>query len=213
MTTSLKNNFAANTNSDTPDKEDDAKRYMCKNTYDEEMNGYGTTKYGDCVCKNCKFFKQTNFKKLFFCGILVPVVWLFPIIAYMWKYIIVDVEDKIDIELPTSFELAQYDRKRLVKLRVKEKDVNFINKSDYQPVATDGANQMHGSGNECLKTAHQGCVEEIFHRVYASHDDLKRSVEIWAFRCLTAFFTYLVIVLMVVLCAVVSSGEGRYFYI
>ena len=80
-------------------------------TYEEEFTSYHFNKYQSCVCGICNFYAKKNIKHTFVYGFMMPLLWLYIIVIYIYQYYILSHNyPKMSVEFgkPTQYELDQY---------------------------------------------------------------------------------------------------------
>lgn len=190
-------------------------QYAPEVTYNDESNSYYFSDYDQCDCGNCNYFKfRKNFKKIFFYGLVFPLIWLYPITIYCWKYYIQNKNEDIKIssnfDRPNAFEVKEYNKNNVMSFNLSSKDFNFVN----------GINESYNSNilvkdeiNSTQKVyGEEYLVKKICEDAFDSHAKLKHYVATWAFRSLCAFCTYTVLISMIVLCANSSSNKNNNFF-
>ncbi|OBA28714.1 hypothetical protein HANVADRAFT_51184 [Hanseniaspora valbyensis NRRL Y-1626] len=196
-------------------KELDNIQYAPEVTYNDESNSYYFNDYDQCDCENCKYFKfRQNFEKLFFYGLLFPLIWLYSITIYCWKYYIQNKNEDIKISLnfdkPNAFEVREYNKNNVMNFNLSSKDFNFVN--NFNESYDSNLLLKHEINNSQKIYGEEYLVKKICEDAFYSHEKLKQYVATWAFRSLCAFCTYTVLIVMVVLCATSSTNKTSNFF-
>lgn len=183
-------------------------QYTSEVTYTEESTSYSLNKHYHCGCKNCTFFKSKNFKRELFYGIIMPLLLLVPGAVYIWKYEVKSDKYKIkfvpEIELPTAFELKEYRRNTLSSFKPQLSDIEEINgASDDKFLAV--------TSNHTEQEQAFYCMKEACHNVCNFHEVIKNDARLWAGRGLIAFFVYITLLAMLILCATYSNNKNTFY--
>lgn len=185
--------------------------YAPEVTYTDESNSYSVNKLYYCDCKNCIFFKAKNFRKEFFYGILLPLLWLVPGAAYIWKYIVEGDKCQMKLvsetELPTAFELREYGKNNFFSFQLQINDIEEIN-----GVSDDGQLAVPSF---LAKDREQDyafyCLKQACQSVCTFHEAIKKDAMLWAGRGFSAFFLYMTLLAMLIFSASYSYNKKTYY--
>lgn len=168
-------------------------------TYEDEFNSYHFNKYQSCVCDICNFYANKNIKHKFIYGLLMPLLWLYIIVIYIYEYHILRHNDpRISdaFDKPTEYELAQFQRKNYMPFENQPKKTTDI---------VDEDSTIHGQKQTNYKEVY---IKECIKDVIVYHEKIQQENSIWAWRSFSAIMVYTCIIFMLVMCTTSSSSNS-----
>lgn len=166
-------------------------------TYEEEFNSYHFNKHQECVCNICNFYVNKHIKHTFMYGFIMPVLWLYIIIIYIYNYYILQNNDP---KISDSFDkLTQYELEQFKNKYYKSFDDQF------KEVTNEDDSTLHGQRQI---NYHEMYIKECIKDVIQYHEKVQQENSIWAWRCFSAIMVYICIIFMLVMCATNSSSNS-----
>lgn len=168
-------------------------------TYEEEFTSYHFNKYQSCACYICNFYAKKNIKHTFAYGFMMPLLWLYIIVIYIYQYYILShnyptISD--DIGKLTQYELDQYQKNHYKSLDNQFKEATNEN---------DDNSTLHGQKQINYQEVYiRECIKDVI--VY--HEKIQQENSIWAWRSFSAIMVYVCIIFMLVMCATNSSSNS-----
>lgn len=171
--------------------------FFDETTYDQEFNSYHFNKYQNCECHPCNYYTRVNLKHQFFYGILMPAIWVYLIVNYIYIYYISKNSNcgaKLSDNLTelTHYELEQF----------KKTYFNTADGSSKRSKGDDNSTLINQSTTNYQEVYIRDCVRDVF--LY--HDKIQKNCSIWAWRSFSAIMIYVCLIFVIVMLATNSSS-------
>lgn len=168
-------------------------------TYEDEFDSYHFNKYQSCVCDICNFYADKNIKRTFIYGLMMPLLWLYIIVIYIYNYYILRHNDPRISDTfgkPTQYELDQFQRKYYKSFENQLKESNNKNDDDSTLQRLKQINYQEVYMKECIKD------------VIVCHEKTQQENSIWVWRSFSVIMVYICIIFMLVMCVTNSSSNS-----
>lgn len=181
-------------------KQDNNFQLCDKVTYDQEFNSYHFNKYPCCECHLCDYYTKNNLKHVFLYGFVIPVLWVYIIASYIFKYFLLKYRNSSPKLSVNITDLTQYELEEF-------KDTYF---SDFLMQTRKNSSNDSSTGiNQISKDYQEIYIKECVRDVFLYHEKVQKECSIWAWRSFSAIMVYICMIFMIVMCATRSISYEK----
>ena len=171
--------------------------FFDETTYDQEFNSYHFNKYQSCECSQCNYYTRVSLKHQFFYGILVPVIWVYLIFNYIYKYYISKNSSCCPKISDNITELTHYELEQFKK--------TYFNTADRFSNGTKG-DDISTLINQSTTNYQEIFMRECCRDVFLFHEKIQKDCSIWVWRSFSAIMVYFCLIFLIVMLATNSAS-------